>query len=488
MILCKVLMLMMFLAWIQGLMRRRSFRVKKVEFWVKKGLSAHVSADSGSDGPIRRIHRINTAYCLDMAYPWEWIRRIGQVDKILIKEISPINYPIQGFDVDDVLGVLSLDSRFNAKKVMCGLMYGRGSPNDENVVLCIQIQIQSLLINKQHLMMPAALHLDEKICSYLVLKLNSISHAAKKERKADKWPALYGGHPCYKIVVDNLGAKRVMCIQALKGKKGARLGDTIVASVKEAQPGGKVKKGQVVYGVVVRAAMQKGRCDGSEVKFDDNAVVLVNKQGEPIGQDKYVAEILKKFDFASAKTASTLMETNKALIKDEEAEDVDVHLYRSMIGSLIYLTTYRPNIMFDVCACARDSPFDLEGFSDSDYAGASLDKKSTTGGCQFLGKRLISWQCKKQTIVANSTTEAEYVVAANYCGQVLWIQNQMLDYGFNFMNTKIYIDNESTICIVKNPVFQSKTKHIEIRHHFIRDSYKKKLQVTKIHTDQNVFY
>ncbi|KAI7740904.1 hypothetical protein M8C21_027221 [Ambrosia artemisiifolia] len=84
-------------------------------------------------------------------------------------------------------------------------------------------------------------------------------------------------------VVDNSGAKRVMCIQALKGKKGARLGDTIVASVKEAQPGGKVKKGQVVYGVVVRAAMQKGRSDGSEVKFDDNAVVLVNKQGEPIG-------------------------------------------------------------------------------------------------------------------------------------------------------------------------------------------------------------
>ncbi|GJY70310.1 hypothetical protein Tco_0474013 [Tanacetum coccineum] len=135
----------------------------------------------------------------------------------------------------------------------------------------------------------------------------------------------------------------------------------------------------------------------------------------------------------------------------------------------------------------RDSPFDLEAFSDSDYARASLDRKSTTGGCQFLGKRLISWQCKKQTIVANSTTEAEYVAAANCCGQVLWIQNQMLDYGFNFMNTKIYIDNESTICIVKNLVFHSKTKHIEIRHHFIRDCYEKKLiQVIKIHTDHNV--
>ncbi|GJS38382.1 putative ribonuclease H-like domain-containing protein [Tanacetum coccineum] len=206
-----------------------------------------------------------------------------------------------------------------------------------------------------------------------------------------------------------------------------------------------------------------------------------------ISQDKYVAEILKKFDFVSVKTASTPMETNKALIKDEEAEDVDVHLYRFLIGSLMYLTASRPDIMFAVCACARDSPFDLEAFSDSDYAGASLDRKSTTGGCQFLGKRLISWQCKKQTIVANSTTEAEYVAAANCCGQVLWIQNQMLDFGFNFMNTKIYIDNESTICIVKNLVFHSKTKHIEIRYHFIRDSYEKKLiQVIKIHTYQNV--
>ncbi|GJX89459.1 hypothetical protein Tco_0341473 [Tanacetum coccineum] len=153
----------------------------------------------------------------------------------------------------------------------------------------------------------------------------------------------------------------------------------------------------------------------------------------------------------------------------------------------MYLTASRPDIMFVVCACARDSPFDLEAFSDSDYARASLDRKSTTRGCQFLGRRLISWKFKKHTIIANITTEAEYVAAANCCGQVLWIQNQMLDYGFNFMNTKIYIDNESTICIVKNPVFHSKTKNIEIRHHFIGDSYKKKLiQVIKIHTDHNV--
>ncbi|GJT27161.1 hypothetical protein Tco_0907436 [Tanacetum coccineum] len=238
-----------------------------------------------------------------------------------------------------------------------------------------------------------------------------------------------------------------------------------------------------------------------------------------ISQDKYVAEILKKFDFASVKTASTPIETQNPLTKDEEAVNVDVHLYRSMIGSLMYLTASRPDIMFVVCACSRFhvtpktshlhavkrifrylkgkpklglwyprvSSFDLEAYSDSDYVRANLDRKSTTGGCQFLGRRLISWQCKKQTIMATSTTEAEYVATANCYGQVLRIHNQMLDCGFNFMNTKIYIDNESTICIVKNRVFHSKTKHIEIRHHFIRDAYEKKLiHVLKIHTDDNV--
>ncbi|GKF37139.1 hypothetical protein Tco_0113897 [Tanacetum coccineum] len=137
-----------------------------------------------------------------------------------------------------------------------------------------------------------------------------------------------------------------------------------------------------------------------------------------ISQDKYVADILKKFDFVTVKTVRTPIETNKALFKDEEAKDVDVHLYKSMIGSLMYLIASRPDIMFVVCACARfqvtpkvshlyavkrifrylkgqpklglwyprDSPFDLEAFSDSDYVGTSLDKKSTT-------RRLsISWQ------------------------------------------------------------------------------------------------
>ncbi|GKA27124.1 retrovirus-related pol polyprotein from transposon TNT 1-94, partial [Tanacetum coccineum] len=139
---------------------------------------------------------------------------------------------------------------------------------------------------------------------------------------------------------------------------------------------------------------------------------------------------------------ATLVDLEKPLVKDGDDDDVDVHLYRSMIGSLMYLTTSRPDIMF---------------------------------------------ACKKQTVVATSTTEAEYVAVASCCGKVLWIQNQLLDYGYNFMNTVINIDNNYTICIIENPVQHSKTKDIEIRHHFIRDCNTKKLiQVAKIHTDLNV--
>ncbi|GJU50929.1 putative ribonuclease H-like domain-containing protein [Tanacetum coccineum] len=255
-----------------------------------------------------------------------------------------------------------------------------------------------------------------------------------------------------------------------------------------------------------------------ELTFFLSLQVKQKEDGIFISQDKYVGEILKKFGFSSVRTASTPIKTSKALTKDEDGEFVDVHLYRSIIGSLMYLTSSRPGIMFSVCACLRfqvqpkvshlnavkrifrylkgqpklglwypkDSPLTLEAFSNSDYAGASLDRKSITGGCQFLGSRLIFWQCKKQTMVANSITKAEYIAASHCCSQVLWIQNQMLDYGFNFMQTKIHVDNESAICVVKNHVYHSKTKHIEIRHHFIRDSYKKRLIEMGSYSDEAV--
>ncbi|GKC36178.1 hypothetical protein Tco_1048562 [Tanacetum coccineum] len=143
--------------------------------------------------------------------------------------------------------------------------------------------------------------------------------------------------------------------------------------------------------------------------------------------------LLKKFDFCSIKTATTPIESNKPLVNDEDGVEVDVHEYRSMIGSLMFQVTPKASHLHAVKRIfrylkhqpklglwyPRDPPFELEAFSNSDYAGASLDRKSTTGRCQFLGRRLISWQCKKQTIVANSTTKAKYVAAAHCCGQVL---------------------------------------------------------------------
>nr|GFC33994.1 uncharacterized mitochondrial protein AtMg00810-like [Tanacetum cinerariifolium] len=188
-----------------------------------------------------------------------------------------------------------------------------------------------------------------------------------------------------------------------------------------------------------------------ELTFFLGLHVKKKKDGIFISHDKYVAEILRKYGLSEGKSASTPIDAEKPLLKDSDGEDVDVYTYRSMIGSLMYLTSSRPDIMFAVCACARfqvtpkfshlnavkrifrylkgkpylglwypkDSPFDLVAYLDSDYAGVSLDRKSTTRRCQFLGCRLISWQCKKQIAVATSSTEAEYVAAASGCAQVL---------------------------------------------------------------------
>nr|GEW50229.1 uncharacterized mitochondrial protein AtMg00810-like [Tanacetum cinerariifolium] len=220
-------------------------------------------------------------------------------------------------------------------------------------------------------------------------------------------------------------------------------------------------------------------------------------------QDKYVAKILRKFGFTDVKSDSTPIEIEKPLLKDPDGDDVDVRIYRSMIGSLIYLTSSRPDIMFSVCACVRfqvtpkvshlhaikrifiylkgkphlglwyprDSPFNLVAYSDSDYAGASLDRKSTIGGYQFLGCRLISWQCKKQTVVATSSTEAEYVAAASCCAQVLWIQNQLLDYGSQVNAVKgITINNSidglNHLCLQTSSRETDQTLNLHLISHF----------------------
>ncbi|GJX28644.1 putative ribonuclease H-like domain-containing protein [Tanacetum coccineum] len=232
---------------------------------------------------------------------------------------------------------------------------------------------------------------------------------------------------------------------------------------------------QVYVDDIIFGSTKKAWCDEFEVlmkgEFEMSAMgeltfflglqVKQKPDGIFISQDKYVQDMLKKFDMESVRTATTPYEASKPKSKDEPDDAVNVHLYRSMIGSLMYLTASRPDIMFAVSACSRhqvtpltsnlnavkkifkylkgqpklglwyprDSPFVLEAYSDSDYAGSHGDRKSTTGGCQFLGRRLISWQCKKQTIVATSSTEAEYVAAANCCGQVIELFPKVVIHG-----------------------------------------------------------
>nr|GEU42159.1 putative ribonuclease H-like domain-containing protein [Tanacetum cinerariifolium] len=185
-----------------------------------------------------------------------------------------------------------------------------------------------------------------------------------------------------------------------------------------------------------------------ELTFFLGLQVLQKKDGIFLSQNKYVGDILKKFGYSDVRSANTLVDKENPWGKDGLGKDVELHLYRSMIGSLMYLTASRLDIMFAVCACARhqvtpkeghlyavkrifrylkchpklrlwypkESLFDLVAYSDSDYGGATQYRKLTTRGCQFLERRLISWQCKKKTIMATSTTEAEYVATASGCG------------------------------------------------------------------------
>ena len=225
--------------------------------------------------------------------------------------------------------------------------------------------------------------------------------------------------------------------------------------------------------------------------------------GTFLSQTKYCKELLKKFDMKNCKEISTPMATNCYLDSDEKGTSVDQTKYRGLIGSLLYLTTSRPDIMFNVCVCVcarfqsnlKESHFtaakrilkylqgttnvglwypsevslNLVGFSDSDFVSCKTDRKSTSGTCHLLGSSLISWHSKKEACVALSTAEAEYIAAGSYCAQSLWIKQQLSDFGLNLSKIPLLCDNTSAINLTKNLIQHSRTKHIEIRHHFIRD-------------------
>ncbi|XP_042944495.1 uncharacterized protein LOC122278367, partial [Carya illinoinensis] len=229
------------------------------------------------------------------------------------------------------------------------------------------------------------------------------------------------------------------------------------------------------------------------------------KSGTFINQSKYIKELLKKFGMENAKEIGTPMSPSTKLDKDESGKPVDSKIYRGMIGSLLYLTASRPDIMFSVCLCARfqSSPkeshliavkrilrylsgtinlglwypkhtsFDLISYTDADYAGCKIDQKSTSGACHFLGHALVSWFSKKQNSVALSTAEAEYVAAGSCCAQVLYMKQQLEDFKLMYNHIPIKCDNTSAINLSKNPIQHSRTKHIEIRYHFLRDHVQK---------------
>ncbi|GJS06479.1 hypothetical protein Tco_0363275 [Tanacetum coccineum] len=215
----------------------------------------------------------------------------------------------------------------------------------------------------------------------------------------------------------------------------------------------------------------------------------------------------------------TPMSSDTKLTKDKECESIDSTKYRGMIGSLLYLTASKPDIMFSVCLCARlledpktshlevvkgifryikgtthlglwypkGTDIKIVVYADSDHVGNYVDRMSTSGICTFVGCCLTSWFSKKQTALAISTTEAEYVSARKACQQALWMKQALIDYDIRLDDVPIMCDNKGMIDLSKNPVQHSRTKHIEIRHHFLRDNVQKgHISIEKVSSIDNI--
>ncbi|GJS88135.1 retrovirus-related pol polyprotein from transposon TNT 1-94 [Tanacetum coccineum] len=256
-----------------------------------------------------------------------------------------------------------------------------------------------------------------------------------------------------------------------------------------------------------------------ELNFFLGLQIKQMEDGIFFNQSKYIKEMLKKFGLEDSKPMKTPMSSDTKLTKDEECESVDSTKYRGMIGSLLYLTASRPDIMFSVCLCARfqEAPktshleavkrifryikgtthlglwypkgtgIETVVYADSDHAGDYVDRKSTSGICTFVGCCLTSWFSKKQTALAISTTEAEYVSAEKACQQALWMKQALIDYDVRLDDVPIMCDNKGAIDLSKNPVQHSRTKHIEIRHHFLRDNVQKgHISIEKVPSVDNI--
>ena len=248
--------------------------------------------------------------------------------------------------------------------------------------------------------------------------------------------------------------------------------------------------------------------------------VKQSEEGIFISQERYTREILEKFNMMNSKPVATPIETGTKLSKHEEGDDVDPSYFKSLVGSLRYLTCTRPDILFSVGLVSRfmESPttthlkvakrilrylrgtldyglfyssskeFKLEGYCDSDWAGDTNDRKSTSGYVFFIGNTAFTWSSKKQPIVTLSTCEAEYVGAASCVCHAVWLRNLLKTVGILQDDpTVIHVDNKSTIALAKNPVFHDRSKHIDTRFHFIRDCIsRKEVQVEYVKTEDQI--
>ncbi|GJZ26602.1 hypothetical protein Tco_0570855 [Tanacetum coccineum] len=211
------------------------------------------------------------------------------------------------------------------------------------------------------------------------------------------------------------------------------------------------------------------------------------KDGIFFNQSKYIKEMLKKFGLEDSKPTKTPMSTEIKLTKDDEDDSVDNSKYRCMIGSLLYLTASRADIMFIVCVCARFQENPKTTHLEAVKHIYLVDHKTTSDVYTFMGCCLKSWFAKKQTALAISTTEAEYVSAGKACQQALWMKQALIDYDIRLDDVPIMCDNKGAIDLSKNPVQHSRTKHIEIRHHFLRDNVQKgNISIEKVASEDNI--
>ncbi|GJV63903.1 retrovirus-related pol polyprotein from transposon TNT 1-94 [Tanacetum coccineum] len=238
-----------------------------------------------------------------------------------------------------------------------------------------------------------------------------------------------------------------------------------------------------------------------KISFFLGLQISQSPRGIFINQSKYALESLKKYGFESCDPVDTPMVEKSKLDEDKEGKAVDPSHYRGMIGTLLYLTASRPDLQFAICMCARyqarptekhlnavkrifrylkgtvhrglwypkDSSIALTAFADADHAGCQDTRRSTSGSIQLLGDRLVSWSSKRQKSAAISSTEAEYIALSGCCAQVLWMRSQLTDYGFGFNKIPMYCDNKSAIALCCNNVQHSRSKHIDIRFHFIKE-------------------